>query len=336
MIPEYSSYLVSKLLNNDFDTEPVDIASEISGMNYPFNVVSLLKDATIEAYKYRSIWNLTRAAGLTTSLKYPFTKATFQVRLHNTNQFTGVPGQVKYFIDRIEQATNMRKTKFGNFIYKSLVGEPFESSLMDRYLLPKGKFVDLVSQYDQTLSRNISASVKTETESLYRKFLSHVIDSSPKGPVSKIERATSFFKPSFRKTHERHIDTVYDAFHRFMSEMSPSSIELIKNNTEPLEQFAKMSARRLTTARIAKFGAGSLFAAPIVADMLTTGIRLYTEFTAKTANTLHNISKLDFGGSVQILQNSAMATERQRAMAAIRDAQLNARSLLGNEAAYLA
>jgi len=101
-----------------------------------------------------------------------------------------------------------------------------------------------------------------------------------------------------------------------------------------MENYANGVGRALGTARKLKtamlIGGIATAAAPLVAMTLKTAMTV----PARISSTMEKLNRLDFG-SGEMLQNNSIATERQRALAAIRDGQLNARSIMGNEAAFM-
>ena len=88
---------------------------------------------------------------------------------------------------------------------------------------------------------------------------------------------------------------------------------------------AAMNLIRLPAAVIA----GTSFVLPLA----TGAIQKFGDMGQRLAETVRKASRPDFGGD-DVIMSSRLASERQRQMAAIADSGLNARGLLGNEAAY--
>jgi len=88
--------------------------------------------------------------------------------------------------------------------------------------------------------------------------------------------------------------------------------------------------KRIRNARVVKTVAGGALALSVVGDIFRGGMQMATEGFARSASTLRSMTRTDFGHDV--LDTARSASERQRAVEAIQNAQLNARYLLGNEA----
>ena len=86
-----------------------------------------------------------------------------------------------------------------------------------------------------------------------------------------------------------------------------------------------MNLIRLPAAVIA----GTSFVLPLA----TGAIQKFGDMGQRLAETVRKASRPDFGGD-DVIMSSRLASERQRQMAAIADSGINARGLLGNEAAY--
>jgi len=89
--------------------------------------------------------------------------------------------------------------------------------------------------------------------------------------------------------------------------------------------------KRIGRARAVKFATFATVGVAVAASLAKTAYQQTVQGIARTTTTIHERFRADFG-SGKVLQNSRLATERQRAIEAISNAQLNARYLLGNEA----
>lgn len=101
-----------------------------------------------------------------------------------------------------------------------------------------------------------------------------------------------------------------------------------------VDELANSVITRVRRARALKIAGATVMAVGIGAEIASRAYRALPELAARTSQTLMKGVRMDFGGG-QVLQSAALATERQRAMSAINNAQLNARYLMGNEAAYM-
>jgi len=88
---------------------------------------------------------------------------------------------------------------------------------------------------------------------------------------------------------------------------------------------------RMRLAKVVKFGTFAVMGTAIAASLARTALRYGNETVARATSTVKKLTAMDFGGG-RVLNNSRLATERQRAIEAISNAQMNARYLLGNEA----
>lgn len=89
---------------------------------------------------------------------------------------------------------------------------------------------------------------------------------------------------------------------------------------------------RGTAGRIARWGGVGFIGLELTSAALTTGIQRVARFATQAGITLREMTRQDFG-SGKILMTSRMATERQRAIEAMQNSGMNARMLLGTEAA---
>ena len=95
----------------------------------------------------------------------------------------------------------------------------------------------------------------------------------------------------------------------------------------------RLTLSRAPMARILKGVGTAALALQVAGSVAKAGYDFALETAQRGASTIHQMSRQEFGGG-SVIFNSQMATERQRAMQAIGNAQMNARSLMGNEAAY--
>lgn len=113
-----------------------------------------------------------------------------------------------------------------------------------------------------------------------------------------------------------------------------SSVSGIMEKRSIVEDYANAVGRRLGMARKLKAAMWIGGIATVAIPMAATALKAYMTVPTRIASTMEKFNKRDFG-SGEMLQNNSIATERQRALAAIRDGQLNARSIMGNEAAFM-
>lgn len=91
---------------------------------------------------------------------------------------------------------------------------------------------------------------------------------------------------------------------------------------------------RLKRARLLKTAGLAMAGAEIAMALTKATANAVMSIPGRVTPTIRQITRNDFG-SGEVLQNSALATERQRALRAIQESQLNARHLMGNEARYM-
>jgi len=103
-----------------------------------------------------------------------------------------------------------------------------------------------------------------------------------------------------------------------------------------LQNFAKdvgdNYAGRVAMAKRLKAGAMAAFLIPQGLKAAVWGIRKSEELITRLAPTVKGLFRTEFGNEMDVLSNARLATERQRAVAAIQNAHMNARYLMGNEA----
>ena len=117
---------------------------------------------------------------------------------------------------------------------------------------------------------------------------------------------------------------------------------LRENGIAATQKEVQSAAASFSRSRVlvGKFGMGTatavargLTVAGIAAMVIPAAARGLYNLTGRAGATLSEFMKADFGSS-SMIDNARLATERQRQMQAIQNSGLNARSLMGNEAAY--
>lgn len=96
-------------------------------------------------------------------------------------------------------------------------------------------------------------------------------------------------------------------------------------------QTALTSVWRSKMIKMAKPYLTAAYVVPAIADAAIAVTRTINETLERSASTMRALTSMEFG-SDNLMQSSRMASERQRAVSAIQNAQMNARYLLGNEA----
>lgn len=97
---------------------------------------------------------------------------------------------------------------------------------------------------------------------------------------------------------------------------------------------SNMASTTISRVRAAKLLRGIGVTAFVIPEVLRAGLgayKLVTEVASRTAPTIRRLTRMDFGAG-DVLSNARVSTERQRAVAAIQSAHMNARYLMGNEA----
>lgn len=89
---------------------------------------------------------------------------------------------------------------------------------------------------------------------------------------------------------------------------------------------------RASVGMVARAATVGMVAYSVLGAAVPAVVQGMARTAARMGNTMREITRQDFG-SGQVLLNSRMATERQRAIEAIQNTGMNARSLLGTEAA---
>jgi len=112
------------------------------------------------------------------------------------------------------------------------------------------------------------------------------------------------------------------------------SVADLKHDSSIINNFGNGPANRLGFLRKLKVAMWVGGIATVALPLAAAGLRTYMEVPTRLSSTLDKLNRMDFG-SGEMLQNNSIATERQRALVAIRDGQLNARSIMGNEAAFM-
>jgi len=100
---------------------------------------------------------------------------------------------------------------------------------------------------------------------------------------------------------------------------------------DSMADYSTMYAKRLANARILKATMIGTIGVDILAHSGRKTYELMRDIPSQIASTISRSMRTEFGTG-DVLWTSRMATERQRAVHAIQDAQMNARYLLGQEA----
>jgi predicted phage tail protein len=103
-----------------------------------------------------------------------------------------------------------------------------------------------------------------------------------------------------------------------------------KNIADTTNIWAANVASTAARYRAARLAVGGIMAVSLAAEAFKGVVKLGGEVTNRVATTMRGIHQVDFGGNH--VMNDKMATERQRALSEIQNAQMNARYLLGSEA----
>lgn len=110
--------------------------------------------------------------------------------------------------------------------------------------------------------------------------------------------------------------------------------DIAKTLGRDISEFTTSVVTRLRRARMVKVAGATAMGVGISVAVAKHAFRGLTEVTARLGSTVKGMLRMEFG-SGEVLQNAALATERQRAIQAIQGAQMNARYLMGNEAAIV-
>lgn len=129
----------------------------------------------------------------------------------------------------------------------------------------------------------------------------------------------------------RESNAMYAAFMRSLEEIAgKNAASLSAESHQLVKSYVMRYVNRIGYGRLMKLGAG-LHVLPSLIGWAAVGVaRNAISIPTGIARRIESVMRPDFGR--ELMMNSRMATERQRAVAAIQDAQLNARYLLGNEA----
>ncbi len=110
------------------------------------------------------------------------------------------------------------------------------------------------------------------------------------------------------------------------------SKEVVEGGTKMIDNYVMRYVNRVGYARFAKLAAAVEFIPGIATYVAGAAFRGAMNVPSAVGKKLRSVVSPEFGRG-DIVMNSRMATERQRAAMAIQDSQYNARYLLGNEAA---
>ena len=106
--------------------------------------------------------------------------------------------------------------------------------------------------------------------------------------------------------------------------------DIIKSS-DIIERQSLMGVDRAAKFNLAKRFAGATLGIGMIAAAAKGILTSAVEIPARLRSTMRGLTRMEFGGG-QVIQNSKMSTERQRALQAIQSAQMNARYLMGSEA----
>ena len=137
-----------------------------------------------------------------------------------------------------------------------------------------------------------------------------------------------------QKKYARQYNTTFDAFMRAMSDSTEKMAWELYNTPAGLNaahQAASTSMMRTKFVNMLRPALAAAYLVPAAMDAIAWGYRKVTETMERTASTMRAATRMEFG-SENLMQSSRMASERQRAVAAIQNSHMNARYLLGNEA----
>jgi hypothetical protein len=137
-----------------------------------------------------------------------------------------------------------------------------------------------------------------------------------------------------KKKYARQYNTTFDAFMRAMSDSTEKMAGELYNTPAVLNaahQAASTSMMRTKFVNMIRPTLAAAYLVPAAMDAIAWGYRKVTETMERTASTMRAVTRMEFG-SENLMQSSRMASERQRAVAAIQNSHMNARYLLGNEA----
>jgi len=131
----------------------------------------------------------------------------------------------------------------------------------------------------------------------------------------------------------REANAVHTAFIRTLEEVAPqTAAKVAEGGIEAgiVKDYAMRYVNRVGYARFAKLSAAAYWLPQLAVGVVGAAARTPLSLPYAVARKIEKVRNPEFGRD--IMMNSRMATERQRAVMAIQDAQYNARYLLGNEA----
>ena len=134
--------------------------------------------------------------------------------------------------------------------------------------------------------------------------------------------------PWNKPKYARQYTTTYEAFLRTLSDNGVARTAAAETAAH---QAAIGSVWRTKMIKMAKPYLAAAYVVPAIADAAVSATRMINETIERTASTMRSVTAMEFG-SDNLMQSSRMASERQRAISAIQNAQMNARYLLGSEA----
>lgn len=151
------------------------------------------------------------------------------------------------------------------------------------------------------------------------------------GPGKRLtlsKRAFKWNKTLYGKMQYRGTEAAIRAMQEFGIDTAANSAVINRAGTD----IASGLAERVRTAKMLRAGAVVFYGLPMLLEGMVSAYKKVNEFVVRAAPTIADVFRPEFG-SGEMLDNSRMASERQRAVAAIQNAHMNARYLMGNEAA---
>ena len=118
----------------------------------------------------------------------------------------------------------------------------------------------------------------------------------------------------------------------FMSLATEQGAGAIKAGSKDVaNKYSMMIGNHINRSRLMRNVGGAYFGVQIAAEIVRGSFKAGMTGLSRLGSTLKESRKMEFGGD-DVLMNSRMSSERQRAIGEIQNAQMNARYLLGSEA----
>lgn len=140
--------------------------------------------------------------------------------------------------------------------------------------------------------------------------------------------------PWNRGKYAKAYNTTYAAYMQAMQDKGNTAIGELYSSAayrEAAHTAATSAVHRMKIMNVARGAAVAAYAIPAALDIVTSGFKAVTQTMERTASTLRSVTQMEFGSDT-LMQSGRMASERQRAVAAIQNSHMNARYLMGNEA----